>query len=181
VASVIIGVDPHKRSHTAVVLDANETIAEQLRIPANRRQIDRLLAWAAQWSQRVWAVENTNGLGRLLAGQLVRHGETVVDVPATLSARTRRLSGHSGRKTDEHDARFSRHRCCRQPPAASRGTRRLLGRARAARRPPLASGLSSAQDHLPATRAVGRTRARRRQAGSVDRLRQPSWCGHYVR
>ncbi len=28
-----------------------------------------------------------------------------MDVPATLSARARTLSGHSGRKTDEHDAR----------------------------------------------------------------------------
>jgi hypothetical protein len=27
VASVIIGVDPHKRSHTAVVLDADDAIA----------------------------------------------------------------------------------------------------------------------------------------------------------
>jgi hypothetical protein len=49
VASVIIGVDPHKRSHTAVVLDTDEAIAAQLRIPADRRQTDRLLAWAAQW------------------------------------------------------------------------------------------------------------------------------------
>jgi transposase len=105
VAPTIIGIDPHKRSHTAVVLDSDEAIAAQLRIPADRRQTDRLLTWAAQWPERIWAVENTNGLGRLLAQQLVRHGETVVDVPATLSARTRRLSGHSGRKTDEHDAR----------------------------------------------------------------------------
>jgi transposase len=99
VTSVIIGVDPHKRSHTAVVLDADEAIAAQLRTSADRRQTDRLLAWADQWPERIWAVENTNGLGRLLAQQLVRHGESVVDVPATLTARTRRLSGHSGRKT----------------------------------------------------------------------------------
>jgi transposase len=32
-------------------------------------------------------------------------GEQVVDVPASLSHRTRKLSGKSGRKTDEHDAR----------------------------------------------------------------------------
>jgi hypothetical protein len=31
--------------------------------------------------------------------------EEVVDVPAPLSHRTRKLSGKSGRKTDEHDAR----------------------------------------------------------------------------
>ncbi len=104
-ASTIIGVDPRKRSHTAVVLDEKEMICAQLRVAADRRQVVRLLAWADEWPLRMWAVENTNGLGRLLAQQLIQHGETVVDVPATLSARARKLSGLSGRKTDGHDAR----------------------------------------------------------------------------
>jgi transposase len=80
----------------------------------------------------------------------VGHGETVIDVPATLTARTRRLSGHSGRKTDEHDARLVA--------IAAGGDRRLrrvepedfsvvLG---AARRSALASGVSSAQHDLSA-------------------------------
>lgn len=60
---------------------------------------------ASRRGPRVWAIENVNGLGRLLAQQLVHAGEVVVDVPATLSARARKLSGKSGRKTDEHDAR----------------------------------------------------------------------------
>lgn len=51
------------------------------------------------------AIENVNGLGWLLAQQLVARGEQVVDVPATLSARARKLSGHSARKTDPFDAR----------------------------------------------------------------------------
>ena len=101
----VIGIDPHKRSHTAVVLDDNEEIAAQLRVSADRRQVERLVAWADDWPERIWAVENVNGLGRLLSQQLVMAGEQVVDVPASLSHRTRRLSGKSGRKTDEHDAR----------------------------------------------------------------------------
>lgn len=72
---------------------------------ADRRQTERLLAWANGWPERIWAVENVNGLGRLLSQQLVMAGEQVVDVPASLSHRTRKLSGKSGRKTDEHDAR----------------------------------------------------------------------------
>jgi transposase len=103
--TTVIGIDPHKRSHTAVVLDEDEEIAAQLRVAADRRQLDRLLAWASDWPERIWAVENVNGLGRLLAQQLVLAGEQVVDVPASLSHRTRKLSGKSGRKTDEHDAR----------------------------------------------------------------------------
>lgn len=104
-ATTIIGVDPHKHSHTAVVLDDNETIAARLRVTADRRQIDELLAWSRSWPDRLWAIENAHGLGHLLTQQLLGRGEQVVDVPATLSTRTRKLSGHSGRKTDEHDAR----------------------------------------------------------------------------
>ena len=76
----------------------------QLRVTADRRQLDRLLTFARPWPDRVWAVENANGLGRLLSRQLLSAGETVVDVPAKLSARVRALSG-AGHKTDAHDAR----------------------------------------------------------------------------
>ncbi|TVR34578.1 MAG: IS110 family transposase [Nitriliruptor sp.] len=100
----IIGVDPHKRSHTAVVLDDEEQIAAELRVTAGPKQLEKLLRWAPA-GRRLWAVENANGLGRLLSRQLVGHGEQVVDVPASLAARGRRLSGHSGRKTDAFDAR----------------------------------------------------------------------------
>jgi transposase len=103
--TTVIGVDPHKRSHTAVVLDEHEEIEARLRLAADRRQLERLLGWADAWTPRVWAIENANGLGRLLAQQLVGAGEQVVDVPASLAHRTRKLSGKSGRKTDEHDAR----------------------------------------------------------------------------
>jgi transposase len=101
----IIGIDPHKRSHTAVIIDDREEIIAQIRIDASNRQVDELLAWAPPDPGRIWAVENARGLGHLLAQQLLGRGETVIDVPATLAARTRSLSGKSGRKTDEHDAR----------------------------------------------------------------------------
>ncbi|MBY5163710.1 IS110 family transposase [Salsipaludibacter albus] len=104
-AATIIGIDAHKRSHTAVVLDAHDEIHDQLRLAADRRQLVRLLAWADRWPDRIFAIENVSGLGRLLGQQLVAAGETVVDVPATMTARTRRLSGHSGRKTEGFDAR----------------------------------------------------------------------------
>lgn len=97
--TTIIGVDPHKRSHTAVVLDEGENVAAEIRVTADRRQVDRLLAWADEWPQRQWAVENANGLGRLLCQQLVGRGESVLDVPATLSSRARKLSGLSARNT----------------------------------------------------------------------------------
>ncbi len=101
----IIGIDPHKGSHTAVAIRADETVIKTLRVPSSRRQVDRLLAFAQAWPERVWAVEGAAGVGRLLAQQLVARGERVLDVPPALSTRVRVLSGQSGRKTDTHDAR----------------------------------------------------------------------------
>ncbi len=103
-SATVIGVDPHKRSHTAVVLDDCEQVASEIRVTASGGQVEELLAWAPA-GQRVWAIENANGLGRVLAQQLVARGEVVVDVPAALACRARKLSGNSGRKTDEFDAR----------------------------------------------------------------------------
>jgi len=101
----MIGIDPHKGSHTAAAIDDQEQLVGELSVCADRRQRDRLLRWAAAFEPRVWAVEGANGHGALLAQQLVASGERVVDVPAALSARARLLdSGHKD-KTDAHDAR----------------------------------------------------------------------------
>ncbi len=49
---VIIGIDPHKSSHTAVAIDATEQVIDQLRLVAGRRQLDQLLAFAERWPDR---------------------------------------------------------------------------------------------------------------------------------
>ena len=56
------------------------------------------------WSERVWAVEGSNGAGRPLAQRLLADAEHVVDVPAKLSARARLFDTGHNRKTDAHDA-----------------------------------------------------------------------------
>ena len=43
----IIGVDPHKASHTAAVLDGDEQLVGEIRVRADRSQRDRLLEFAA--------------------------------------------------------------------------------------------------------------------------------------
>jgi transposase len=100
---VVIGVDPHKRSHTAAVLDGQQ-VAGQLRVPSTRGGIQQLQQWADRWPERQWAIENAGGLGRSLSQALLKAGETVLDVPPGLSRRVRLLSGRSGRKTDAADA-----------------------------------------------------------------------------
>lgn len=101
----VIGIDPHKGSHTAAVLDDTERFVGQLRVNADRWQRDRLLRFAEPFEPRTWAVEAAGGLGSLLAQQLVAVGECVVDVPPTLSARVRLLDSGRTDKTDAHDAR----------------------------------------------------------------------------
>jgi transposase len=100
---VVIGVDPHKRSHTAAVLDGQQVV-DHRRVPATRTGIRQLHHWASKWPERHWAIENAFGLGRSLSQALLKAGETVLDVPPGLSRRVRLLSGRSGRKTDAADA-----------------------------------------------------------------------------
>ena len=57
-----------------------------------------------RFPERVWAIEGCNGIGRHLAHRLVHDGETVIDVPAELSAQVRVFATGNGRKTDPVDA-----------------------------------------------------------------------------
>ena len=102
--TVIIGVDPHKASHTAVAIDDRESELDRTRVHATRKQATQLLAWAEPLGQRRWAIESAGGLGYLLAQQLVDAGETVLDVPATLVSRVRVLATGRSDKTDPNDA-----------------------------------------------------------------------------
>ena len=104
-AEVMIGVDPHKGSHTAVVIDRAEMVLGEVRVRASASQVQRLLAWAAAWPERTWAVEGAGGLGHLLAQQLVAAGERVLDVQPKLAARVRLLAAGAVNKNDPNDAR----------------------------------------------------------------------------
>jgi transposase len=101
---VLIGVDPHKGSHTAVAIDGDEKQLAMLRVRATKAQCDQLLAWATAFPERRWAIESAAGLGYLLAQQLVAAGQDVVDVPPTLSARVRVLGSGKSNKNDPNDA-----------------------------------------------------------------------------
>jgi transposase len=91
-AAVMIGVDPHKASHTAIAISAAEEPLGELRVRACVAQVERLLAWAQTWPERTWAVEGAGGTGQLLAQQLVAAGERVLDVQPKLGARVRLLA-----------------------------------------------------------------------------------------
>jgi transposase len=111
----IIGIDPHKATHTAAVIEHDEHVIAELRVLANREQRRTLLCWAERFEPRTWAIEGARGVGALLAQQLVAVGETVVDVPAALSARARLLDSGRKDKTDLHDARSAAIVALRNP------------------------------------------------------------------
>lgn len=113
--SVVIGIDPHKRTHAATAVDAGERSVGEFEVRATRRQLQDLLGWAQRFEQRRWAVESANGHGYLLAQQLVAAGEHVVDVPATLAARVRVLDSSRSQKNDANDARSVAIVALRQP------------------------------------------------------------------
>ena len=103
--AVMIGIDPHKGSHTAAALDETEGLLGGLRVRSGAAQLEHLVTWAAQWPERTRAIEGAGGLGYLLAQQLVSAGEHVVDLQPKLAARVRLLATSSTNKNDPNDAR----------------------------------------------------------------------------
>ncbi len=101
---MVIGVDPHKKSVTFEAKDGREILRATGSLPTDSSGYRLLMRYAAQWPDRVWAVEGANGIGRPLAQRLLAAGERVLDVPAKLAARARVSGTGQGRKTDPADA-----------------------------------------------------------------------------
>ncbi len=127
VVNVMIGVDPHKGSHTAVAIDRDEIELAKSKVRASGRQVGELLAWATPFEQRTWAIESAGGLGFLLSEQLVAAGEHVVDVPATLAARVRVLGSGRSNKNDPNDARSVAIAALRAPQLAAVNRAEVVG------------------------------------------------------
>lgn len=101
---VVIGIDPHKTSWFAAVVDTRHRLLAQLRVSASRTGYRELRRLARRWPNIRWAIEGSNGLGRPLTQRLIADNVTVVDVPSKLSSRVRQLATGHGRKTDQVDA-----------------------------------------------------------------------------
>ncbi len=101
----MIGIDPHKATHTAVAIDDDENVIDEFTLESSSIQAERLCDWAEGLGKREWAVESANGLGYLIARQLVAVGETVFDVPPVLASRVRLMGSGRSQKNDPNDAR----------------------------------------------------------------------------
>lgn len=111
---VTIGVDTHKRWHTAVAVDEQGRKLAERTVQATLAGHLELRAWAERWTERQWALEDCRHLSRRLEAELVRAGETVVRVPPKLMAGARRSSREPG-KSDPIDALAVARAALREP------------------------------------------------------------------
>src|SRR5713101_9163008 len=100
-AMIVIGVDVHKHSLTAVAVDEAGRVLDEKTVTAAG---DELLAWASEiGNERLWALEDCRQLTRWLERQLLAAGEELVRVPPKLMAPERR-AGRARGKSDPIDA-----------------------------------------------------------------------------
>lgn len=102
--AVVIGMDPHKRSATIEVMAGDEAILGGGRFATDAVGYKAMLDYGRRFTDRMWAIEGCQGIGRHIANRLLADGEQVVDVPPKLSARVRVFAVGQGRKTDDTDA-----------------------------------------------------------------------------
>lgn len=101
---VVIGIDAHKRSHTAVVVDGNGRQLASKTCGSTSKDHLALLQWAASHGdERVWAVEDCRNMTRRLEADLLAAGERIVRVPPKLMAHVRDAARSYG-KSDPIDA-----------------------------------------------------------------------------
>ena len=123
----VIGVDTHRDSHTAAVVNAaTGGVVDQLSVATDAFGFRRLKAFADQHADgsRVWAIEGTGSYGAGLTTSLLEAGEWVVEID-----RPARPARRDGAKSDDLDAvRAAREALSRQHLAQprARGDREAL-------------------------------------------------------
>lgn len=113
---IVVGIDPHKKTHTAVAVDGT-TGAEvaTATVKARARGHDRLLSWARSLDQqRLFAVEDCRHVSGNLQRFLLARGERMKPVPPKLMAGARRGARTRG-KSDPIDARAVAQAALRHP------------------------------------------------------------------
>jgi transposase len=96
----VIGVDTHRDSHAAAVLDPTGGLLAQVETPASQAGYEQLLGFVAERApgRRCWALEGTGCYGAGLASFLADHGEWVVEIDRP------KRTGRTQAKSDALDA-----------------------------------------------------------------------------
>jgi transposase len=161
VVDVVIGVDTHKHTHTAAVIDATTgAVLDELTVDTDPNGYDQLVAMADRHSGlRAWSIEGTGGYGAGLTRHLHDRDEVVVELD-----RPNRPARRNGAKSDPLDAvRAGREALTREHLAQPRaeGERAALAVLLAARRSAVdASTVAQRQLHSLVVAAPEALRAR---------------------
>jgi transposase len=113
---IVIGIDPHMKTHTAVAVDAatGASLGEKT-VSCDRIGHDALLSWARGLSaRRSFAVEDCRHVSGRLERRLLSHGEHVVRVPPKMMAGARSAARTYG-KSDPIDAASVARAALREP------------------------------------------------------------------
>jgi transposase len=112
---LVVGIDAHKRSHTAVAVDVLGRQVAQCTVNTATADHLGLLRWAEQLdSERSWAVEDCRHVSRRLERDLLVAGERIVRVPPKLTAGARDGARTVG-KSDPIDALAVARAALREP------------------------------------------------------------------
>lgn len=112
---MVIGIDAHKRSHTAVTVDEMGRAGATKTVGTKTQDHLRLLKWAVDLAgARLWAIEDWRHLTRRLERDLIAAGESVLRVPPKLMAHVRD-SARSFGKSDPIDALAVARAALREP------------------------------------------------------------------
>jgi hypothetical protein len=112
---VLLGVDPHKDTHTVVAVDQAGRQLDQRTVPARTLGHGELVGWARMhWPDRLWAVEDCRHVTGRLERDLLAAGERVVRVPPRLMAGARQAVRVQG-KSDPIDALAVARAALREP------------------------------------------------------------------
>ena len=98
---IVIGVDVHKHSFTAVAVDEVGRMLDERTVPSG---VGELIVWASEvGAERLWAVEDCRQLTRTVERDLLGACEDLVRVPPKMMAPERRTGRERG-KSDPIDA-----------------------------------------------------------------------------
>ena len=113
---IVIGVDPHKQSHTAAAVEQSTgELRGDRTVQARGVGHEQLLAWARSLAgEPLWALEDCRHVSVSLERFLLASGERVVRVPPKLMAGVRR-GGRQRGKSDAIDALAVARAALREP------------------------------------------------------------------
>lgn len=104
--SLVVGIDVHKYSHTAVLINPYSKILAEYKLDNSQTQFKEFVTKVSEVAGTksvIYALEDTHGYGGRLSNYLCESNYIVYSVPASLVGKRRGLSPHVD-KTDSKDA-----------------------------------------------------------------------------